>query len=299
MKNIYCYGMISPSMVLSLAKGFPYPAPDKYAEIAETLESLGGEAANSAIVLARLGYHVVLYGCWIARAREAQVRGILQDRGVDTSALAIVESGGTNEYVIADTVSRTVFGNYASFHSGPRQWNRPSPELVKNADMVALDPYFRDDAEACARICVEEGVPYVSLDAPHDSFIAQHAGSIVISHELTDSRYPGENMERLFEAFCSSCRGLVIFTFGGRELWYAREGGPRKTFTPFKVETVDTTGAGDSFRGALLHGLLSSWSDEETVRFASAVAALVCTTRPHALGAPTIPQVEAFLAKNN
>lgn len=299
MKDIYCYGMLSTSTVFRLAEGFSYPAPDKYADIAETLESLGGEAANSAIALARLGYRVFIDGCWVAQAHEKQVRGILETRGVDTSALSIVEEGGPYEYVVADTVSRTIFGNYAAFHSGPRQWNKPSRELVKRADMVALDPYFRDDAEAGARLCVEEGVPYVTLDAPHDSFIARHAEAIVISHELTDSRYPGEDKAALFEAFRSSCRGLVIFTFGGKELWYARAGGPRKSFTPFTVETVDTTGAGDSFRGALLHGLLSSWSDEETVRFASAVAALVCTTRPHALGAPTLSQVEAFLAQNS
>jgi sugar/nucleoside kinase (ribokinase family) len=44
-----------------------------------------------------------------------------------------------------------------------------------------------------------------------------------------------------------------------------------------KVKTVDTTGAGDVFRGAFIYALLRGDAPREIVRFANAAAALSCT----------------------
>jgi sugar/nucleoside kinase (ribokinase family) len=45
----------------------------------------------------------------------------------------------------------------------------------------------------------------------------------------------------------------------------------------FKVEVVDTTGAGDAFMGGLSYGLLQGWDFERVGLFANACAALCCT----------------------
>ena len=66
---------------------------------------------------------------------------------------------------------------------------------------------------------------------------------------------------------------------------------------PFSVEVVDSAGAGDSFRGGLIYGMLRGWSDEDTVRFASAVGSLICTTAPGCVNPPTLEQVRAFLVE--
>jgi sugar/nucleoside kinase (ribokinase family) len=65
---------------------------------------------------------------------------------------------------------------------------------------------------------------------------------------------------------------------------------------PFPVEVIDSAGAGDSFRGGLVFGMLRGWSDEDSLRFASAVAALVCTTAPGCVNPPTFEQVRDFLS---
>lgn len=44
----------------------------------------------------------------------------------------------------------------------------------------------------------------------------------------------------------------------------------------FKVEVVDTTGAGDVFHGAYLYGLVQGWDLAHVARFASATAAIKC-----------------------
>jgi fructokinase len=45
----------------------------------------------------------------------------------------------------------------------------------------------------------------------------------------------------------------------------------------FKVDVVDTTGAGDAFMGALSYGLLQGWQPARVGTFANACAALCCT----------------------
>ena len=295
MDRIYCYGMISPSTVLVLADGFPYPRANTYAEIGGTLPSVGGEAANSAIILAKLGVRAVLDGTWVSRRNEAKIRGLLEPFGIDLSLLHIADEGGTEEYVIADGISRTVFGNYASFHSGKRQWNLPSEDAVKKSSAVALDPYFKTESALAAELCVRHRVPYVTLDSRHEDYVARNAAAVIISHELTDQAYPGADMKEVYRRYLDACSGLVIFTFGEKELWYGRKGGETRTYTPYQIEPVDTTGAGDSFRGAVAYGLSKGWDDGRIVDFASAVAAQVCLTLPHALNAPGLDAIESFI----
>jgi sulfofructose kinase len=66
----------------------------------------------------------------------------------------------------------------------------------------------------------------------------------------------------------------------------------------FKVDVVDTTGAGDAFYGAFLYGLVKGWSLQEIVRFSSATAAIKCTILGGLRGIPGLEEVNEFLKKN-
>jgi sugar/nucleoside kinase (ribokinase family) len=295
MYDVYLYGMISASTVYVLDDRFVYPPANQYAEISRKLPSIGGEAVNSAMVLSKLGLSCKLDGNWLNPKNAPVILDILKPFGIDTSRFTIKEGFGTEEIVITDKESRTVFGNYAAFHSGIKQWNTPCEEDVINCKIVALDPYFKVEAPMVAEWCVKHNKPYVTLDCRYDEYLAQHAASVVISHELRDQAYIGRDMEEIFKLYQENCPGLVIFTFGSDELWYARKGEEKKKFIPYKIVPLDTTGAGDSFRGAIAYGLLQGWNDEYVVRFASAVAACVCLTIPHALNAPRLDEVRQFI----
>jgi ribokinase len=73
-----------------------------------------------------------------------------------------------------------------------------------------------------------------------------------------------------------------------------------KTFTyaPFKVDAVDSTGAGDAFCAGMIMGLSEGMPFEQAARFASASGALACTR----FGAhPSLPwrhEVEALLERD-
>jgi len=74
----------------------------------------------------------------------------------------------------------------------------------------------------------------------------------------------------------------------------------REIRTPaFRVPCVDSTGAGDAFRGGFIAGLLheEGGGDVEAVlRYATAVAALKCGQPGARAGLPRQDAVEAFLA---
>ena len=120
----------------------------------------------------------------------------------------------------------------------------------------------------------------------------------MISHELRDQAYADSDPHDLFGRYQEACSGLVIFTFGNGPLWYSRTNGGRKIAWPYPIEPLDTTGAGDAFRGAIAYGLWRNWDDPRTVDFACAVAACVCLSVPHALNAPDLDGVLAFMEQN-
>jgi ribokinase len=63
----------------------------------------------------------------------------------------------------------------------------------------------------------------------------------------------------------------------------------------FPVETVDTTGAGDVFHGGYLYGLLQKRPLKDTIRFASAFAAMKCRKLGGRAGIPRLSEVRQFL----
>jgi sugar/nucleoside kinase (ribokinase family) len=69
---------------------------------------------------------------------------------------------------------------------------------------------------------------------------------------------------------------VVAITMGAEGCLMARA---EKTshLSSFKVNVVDTTGAGDAFMGGLSYALLRGWGDARSGAFANACAALCCT----------------------
>ena len=313
--DVYLYGHVSTGVIVRIQGKFPQP--DGYGEIVETLENHCGEATGSAIVLARLGASVVLEGNWIGDTPACRrTLAFLESRGIDCTGL-IVKPGyqGVNEITISDGESRTVFGRYGDLLGTTRQWEMPNLARIEQARVVCVDPSFGEATLATARAAREAGIPLVSSDAPYESELAALADVVAISGELMARDYPEAleseaAREELFERYLERCAGLVVFTAGSRPLWYARgrnseppldrdPPAERRELSPIKVEIVDSAGAGDSFRAGLIYGLLQGWSDDETVRFAGALASLVCTTTPGCVNPPTLKQVRELLASSS
>lgn len=64
---------------------------------------------------------------------------------------------------------------------------------------------------------------------------------------------------------------------------------------PYFVDVVNGLGAGDSFGGALCHGLLQGWPLEQILRFANVAGAIVAGRRECSTAMPTTAEVEEIL----
>jgi len=63
------------------------------------------------------------------------------------------------------------------------------------------------------------------------------------------------------------------------------------TVPPNDVDVVNGLGAGDSFGGSLIHGLLHDWSLEKTLRYANAAGAIVASRLECSTAMPTAAEV--------
>jgi ribokinase len=293
MTDVYCFGHVSAGRIYRIRGA--YPEANGYAEIVETLDNYCGEATGTALVLGRLGLSVALEGNWLGdnEAGRRTLR-VLSERGIDCSGLKIQQDyEGVNEIVISDGKTRTVFGRYVDLLFTTKQWEDPGADRIAESRIACIDPTFGESTDSAARLASSSGIPIVSSDARPDAALTRLASAMVVSPELLMRDFPSDDWERVFDDYLRECPGLVVFTFGSEPLWYGRR--DRRTMQPFSVEAVDTAGAGDAFRAGVVYGILQGWDDDRTLRFACAVAALVCATRPGVMSSPTLAEVETFL----
>jgi len=94
-----------------------------------------------------------------------------------------------------------------------------------------------------------------------------------------------------------TCPGSIVVTEGIRGATGLENG--QTEFQPaYRVPSVDTTGAGDSFHAGYLYGLLNGAPMAERLRLGAATAALKCTRPGARTAAPTRRQLLRFLKRN-
>ena len=104
-----------------------------------------------------------------------------------------------------------------------------------------------------------------------------------------------EMVARLFARHCWRAKGIVLRSGSAGALLALA--GEEPLFVPaFRVETVDTNGAGDAHDGAFIAALSRGMSPIEAVRYANAAAA-ISTTRHGGPAAPDADEIQDFLKR--
>ena len=142
--------------------------------------------------------------------------------------------------------------------------------------------------------CRKHGIPYVTIDSPHDSPLHQHAAVNVVSKECTGQYYADIKPEAVMERMMETAEGLTILTQGGGDMLYGRQGEKIHRMKPFSVEVKSTLGAGDTFKAGCVYGLLHGMPDKELVRFASACSAVAISRFPLPLYPPRLEEVQTL-----
>jgi sugar/nucleoside kinase (ribokinase family) len=273
MARAFLYGMVVSSTVLHLRQ--PYPKADSYAEVGQRFRMVSGETANAAIVLARLGLDCVVQGNWPGEENGDLIRRVLGSYGIDTRLLTTRPGyAGMDELVVSDGSTRTVFASYKELlFEGPRRWDAVNEQALAQADVCLIDPQFNELSIEAARKARALSKQVVGIDCTADSEMLELCDVVAVSEESLGWLHPGETFENLAPRYLTKARGLMVFTFGAKPMFYGRKGQALKSMPVFKVDTKDTLGAGDTFKAGLGYGLLQPWKDEQRIRFAAACAA--------------------------
>lgn len=280
-----------------------FPRPDTKQTLTALRPLVGGQAATAMVACARLGWRARYLGGVGDDEDGRRVVAALGDEGVDVQVR--VRAGTPTRRAVVLVDGRT--GRRAILeHREPAVALRPEEldeALVTSGRVLLVDA--RDVALSCAaaRMARASGVPVVldvEASAPGIDDLLQLANVIVAAATFPDAmaggRTPGVALRRLAKATGAQ----VVVTTLGAEGSLAVVGG-REIRTPgHRVRAVDTTGAGDAFRGGLIAAWLASPGHprpEAFLAYANAVAALNCLGIGAQAGLPTRAAVDAFVTR--
>ncbi|HEY7912894.1 MAG TPA: PfkB family carbohydrate kinase [Blastocatellia bacterium] len=259
----------------------------------------GGQCATAMVALARLG----LRARYIGKVGDDDM-GRVQ---IDSIVSEGVEATGVE--VVAGAESQTAF-IIIDRESGERTiiWDRDERLTIRAEEVdraavtsgrvLHLDGHDSEAAIAAARFARAAGVPAV-LDIdniyPGTEELLPLIDFVVSSNafpeRLTGERDLRAGLKSISERYGSS---FVAATMGSEGVLAYYEG--QYIHSPaFRIECRDTTGAGDSFHGGFIYGLLTGLSVEETLSFANAVAALKCREVGARTALPTLDEVMTLL----
>ena len=157
-------------------------------------------------------------------------------------------------------------------------------EWIVNARALHVDGHDTAAAAQAAAWARDAAVPVIAdIDElyPGVEALLQNVDYLIASREIPAKLTGDENLQKSLSAMHSQfgCRltGATlgpegVLVWDGQQLHYA---------PAFRVDTVDTTGAGDIFHAGFIYALLQGWPLPKQLDFACAAAALNCT----ALGA--------------
>jgi sulfofructose kinase len=275
-----------------------FPQTDTKKEVLVWEEQGGGPVATACAALSRLGITCRFSGVTGDDREGAAIRQSLLDEGVDVAGLVTRSSASSQTAFIAIERSR---GTRTIFWKRPSGDPLASEELPLNflsgAEFLLLDGLMKDVSLYAASEARKAGVP-VMLDAGRVREgmleLARLSNYVVGSEEFARELGWKDDPESFRQEVRRLGFGITTITLGARgSVTFADD---EVIVCPaFPVEVVDTTGAGDAFHGGYLYGLIRKWPLKDTVRFASAVAAMKCRNVGGRSGLPRLSEVQQFL----
>jgi sugar/nucleoside kinase (ribokinase family) len=262
----------------------------------------GGQIATAMVTCARLGLRASYIGSFGDDDLGELSRRSLTSEGVDISGSRTV-AGTANQFAIivvdARSGDRTVLWDRdPALAVDPASLPR---EAVTAARLAIVDCYETAAATQVARVARKAGIPTVSdieRVRPGIADLLQNLDAIIMAEEFPAAFTGHDDVGRALQAIARDFDApLVCVTLGADGSLASCQG--REIRTPgFPVDCVDSTGAGDAFRGAFAAACLQRPHDdvETALSYANAVAALNCRALGARGGLPRAEEVEALMS---
>ncbi|MGI5849613.1 MAG: carbohydrate kinase family protein [Christensenellales bacterium] len=289
------------------------------------MQNAGGAVANVAAAIAGFGISASFLGMVGNDVFGRYLAAVLQERGVDTSGLAMSDKYSTTLAFVhlskngerdfsfyrkpgadimysQDHLDIGAIKNARVFHFGSlsltdepaRSATFKALDIAKESGVViSYDPNYRKPlwkSEQEAKKYITKGIAYADI--------------LKISDNEASLLFRDIGHEDIAKALVQKGVKLVFITLGSKGAIYANVSGTG-IVKAFKANAVDTTGAGDCFTAAVLYRFIQSRKNlanltlqdiGEFARFATA-AASVCVERMG--GIPSMPDIAQVMQRLN
>ena len=259
----------------------------------------GGQVATALLAATRLGVRCA----WI---------GALGDDDAGRAALAPLRAAGvelSGARTLPGVASRQawVLCERASGERSVLELRDPalrlSPDslpdaLIRGAAALLVDAEHPEAALRALAVARSAGLATlcdVDRADPDSCAIAAEVDFPIVSAGFADELWSGVSAEAALRRLVGPHTRMAVLTRGERGA-LALCGDQLLEVPALAIQAVDTTGAGDVFRGAFAAALLAGSGARETLEFACAAAGLSCLGRGAQGALPARAQVEARLA---
>lgn len=270
----------------------------------------GGCAVNTAVALTRLGLPVHLIGkvgCdplgdFLLNDLEAsgvKVQGVKRDARLGTSAtMAMIDPDGERRFVhyiganaalSPDDIDLSLVGQAAILHVGgcfvmPGLDGQPLAELLRDARELGV--------KTCVDTAWDASGRWMELLAPCLPYIDYFVPSLAEARAVTGLSRP----ENVGQALLDQGTGIVALKMGAAGALVMAQDGEIIGAPAYRVDVVDTTGAGDAFAAGFIAGIYLNLPLAETARLANAVGAMCVTGSGAAGNVTTLDETIRFMS---
>jgi sulfofructose kinase len=273
-----------------------FPTPGTKAHARELVVTGGGNAANAAIAVARLGGGGRFCGPLGDDEMSDRIIDGLTRAGVDIAGVVRVPGATVSvSGIFVDPRGERLLTTRREQGLAAARVGDPEA-VVQGVDVVLADNHFADFVLPICRAASRRGLPVVlDIDKPtrtDDPLLACASHAIFSAEALRDTT--GDDGEAALRRAEASCGCFVAVTDGADGVRWLDRNGVRHQ-PAFAVEVVDTLAAGDVFHAAFALALAEGQDETDSLRFASAAAALKCTRFGGIIGTPSRADVQVLL----
>jgi sulfofructose kinase len=264
--------------------------------VQEQTRACGGQTATALATCASLGLRTAYLGVVGDDDDGRRIRRELPARGINVDHMVVSPLPTATATILIDTTGeRIVLWQRDAALSYPL--GRLPREVIAAARLLHVDDVDEPAAIEAARLASAAGIP-VTCDIDHITpatdellrFISHPVFAETVTLELTGATDQEQALRRLRRRH----GGRLVVTIGDRGA-LALDGDTLLAAPAFHIVPVDSTGAGDVFRGGYIYAILHAWPVADALRFANAAAAVSCTKRGAMGGVPAISEIQALL----
>ncbi|PAF33691.1 ribokinase [Paenibacillus sp. 7516] len=256
----------------------------------------GGKGANQAVAAARLGGEVTMIGRVGDDAFGQDILNNFKANVVNTQNVKPVthSESGTAHIILAEGDNSIVFVEAANREVTPAYVDQAA-EVIRNADIVLIQQEIPEETVVhVSSLCAEYGTPLLLNPAPARTVpqeVIDNAAYITPNEHEAEILFQGMSPAEALRKYPNK----LFITEGSKGVRYF-DGAEEILVPTYKVEAVDTTGAGDTFNAAFAVALAEGKPLQESIRFANRAASLSVTKFGAQGGMPTRDEVEESLS---